>query len=82
MDGSWLLDELAIGREHDEGSISVTGGTLLSLGVSSDVMAVNGLWLLDELVLGREHNEGRISMTGGTPLSLGVSSDVMAADGS
>ena len=46
MDGSWLLDELAIGREHDEGSISVTGGTLLSLGGSSDVMAVNGLWCL------------------------------------
>ena len=57
MDGSWLLElELAIGREYDEGSISVTGGTLLSLGVSSDVMAVNGSWLLDELVLGREHH--------------------------
>ena len=27
----------------------MTGGTLLSLGVSSDVMAVNGSWLLDEL---------------------------------
>ena len=26
--GSWLLDELVIGREHDEGSISMTGGTL------------------------------------------------------
>ena len=60
----------------------MTGGTLLSLGVSSDVMAVNGSWLLDELVLGREHDDGRISMTGGTPLSLGVSSGVMAADGS
>ena len=42
VDGSWLLDELAIGREHDEGSISVTGGTLLSLGVSLDVMAADG----------------------------------------
>ena len=60
----------------------MTGGTLLSLGVSSDVMAVNGSWLFDELVLGRKHDEGRISMTGGTPLSLGVSSGVMAADGS
>ena len=28
VDGSWLLDELVIGREHDEGSISTTGGTL------------------------------------------------------
>ena len=55
----------------------MTGGTLLSLGVSSDVMAVNGSWLLDELVLEREHDEGRISMTGGTPLSLGVSSGVI-----
>ena len=36
----------------------MTGGTLLSVGVSSDVMAVNGSWLLDELVLGREHDEG------------------------
>ena len=80
MDGSWLLDELGIGREHDEGCMSVTGGTLLSLAVSSDVMAVNGSWLLDELVLGQEHDEGRISMTGRIPLSLGVSSDVMAAE--
>ena len=29
VDGSWLLDELAIGREHDESSISVTGGTFI-----------------------------------------------------
>ena len=32
----------AIGREHDEGSISMTGGTPLFMGVSLDVLAVNG----------------------------------------
>ena len=42
MDESWLLDEIVLGREHDEGSISMTGGTPLSFGVSSNVMAVNG----------------------------------------
>ena len=35
------------------------------MGVSSDVMAVNGSWLLDELAIEREHDQGRISMTGG-----------------
>ena len=44
MDGSWLLGELALRRQHDEGSISMTGGIPLSVGVSSDVMAVNGSW--------------------------------------
>ena len=42
MDGLWLLDELVLGREHNEGRISMTGGTPLSLGVSSDVMAADG----------------------------------------
>ena len=32
----------AIGREHDEGSIYMTGGTPLFMGVSLDVLAVNG----------------------------------------
>ena len=44
MKESWLLDELALGLEHDEGRISMTGGTSLSLGVSSDVMTSDGSW--------------------------------------
>ena len=42
VNGSGLLDELVLGREHDEGRISMTGGTPFSLGVSSDVMAADG----------------------------------------